>query len=264
MKKSLTLKITGLMLGVVTLLQIIPVYAEGSQSTSNATFYQTAEQYNVSIEGFLADHPVIEKKKLYAGNEVMVPDVMQNSPVANLTVDEQGKKSETATVTTNAKNEAKDNAKAQAATSKAAAASVAAAAPKSQTSKVKAASTTAEKAASNTVTVAGRDMTYTDKLDMRATAYTADPSENGWGAVDALGNPLRLGTVAVDPDVIPLGTKLFVTGYQFSHLPGGGFVATASDTGGTIKGNKIDIFVPVSKSTGDEFGIQDVQVYVLK
>ena len=44
--------------------------------------------------------------------------------------------------------------------------------------------------------------------------------------------------IAVDPNVIPLGSKVYVQGYG---------EATAADTGGAIKGNKIDVFVP-SKS----------------
>lgn len=99
---------------------------------------------------------------------------------------------------------------------------------------------------------------------MKATAYTAHASENGkWGAVDYFGNPLKLGTVAVDPKAIPLGTKLFITGYQFKHLPQGGFIAEARDIGGAINGNKIDIFVPVSKQIGSTFGIQNVEVYIM-
>lgn len=110
----------------------------------------------------------------------------------------------------------------------------------------------------------GSTTTYKQAWNMRATAYTAHPSENGWGPVDALGNALKLGTVAVDPKVVPLGTKLYITGYRFKHLPKGGMVAVASDTGRVIKGKKIDIFVPVSKKTGNTFGVQDVTVYILK
>lgn len=52
-------------------------------------------------------------------------------------------------------------------------------------------------------------------MNVKATAYSADPSENGgWGAVDYFGNDLELGTIAVDPSVIPLGTKVLVTGHS--------------------------------------------------
>ena len=41
-------------------------------------------------------------------------------------------------------------------------------------------------------------------------------------------------------------------------------IATASDTGGAIKGNRIDIFIPGSRDFVRKFGIQNVQVYVLE
>lgn len=99
----------------------------------------------------------------------------------------------------------------------------------------------------------------------KATAYSAAPEENGrWGAVDYFGNPLRLGTVAVDPEVIPLGTKLYITGYNFDGLPAAGLKAIAADTGSAIKGNRIDIFVPGSHAKVSDFGFQKVKIYILK
>lgn len=47
-------------------------------------------------------------------------------------------------------------------------------------------------------------------------------------------NPNGISTVAVDPNVIPLGSKVYVSGYG---------VAIAADTGGAIKGNIIDVFL---------------------
>ncbi|MFF2091785.1 3D domain-containing protein [Paenibacillus sp. NPDC058174] len=106
---------------------------------------------------------------------------------------------------------------------------------------------------------------FSDKLQVKATAYSAAASENGkWGAVDYFGNPLKVGTIAVDPNLIPLGTKVYVTGYSHDGLPSGGMIATASDMGGAIKGNRIDIFVPGSTTQASTFGIQDVSVYILK
>lgn len=111
----------------------------------------------------------------------------------------------------------------------------------------------------------GQKLAYTDKLSLKATAYTAAASENGkWGAVDYFGNALKVGTVAVDPKMIPLGTKLYITGYDYNGLPAGGIIAKATDIGGSIKGNRIDIFVPHTTQQAREFGIQNVQVYVLK
>lgn len=114
------------------------------------------------------------------------------------------------------------------------------------------------------VTVNGQSYAYTSTLDVKATAYTAAAAENGkWGAVDYFGNPLKVGTVAVDPKMIPLGTKLYVTGYSYDGLPTGGMLATATDMGGSIKGNRIDLFVPGTTKQALKFGIQDVKVYVL-
>lgn len=111
----------------------------------------------------------------------------------------------------------------------------------------------------------GKTFDYSKTVDVKATAYSADASENGgWGAVDYFGNPLELGTIAVDPSIIPLGTKVLVTGHTHPGLPKQAFVATARDVGGAIKGNKIDIFIPGSKQSVNTFGIQDVELYILK
>ena len=69
-----------------------------------------------------------------------------------------------------------------------------------------------------------------------------------------LGTPLRYGVVAVDPKVIPLGTKLYIEGYGY---------AVAEDTGGAIKGNRIDLCF-TSRAQADNFGRRNVKVYILK
>ncbi|TXK75148.1 hypothetical protein FU659_27860 [Paenibacillus sp. N3.4] len=98
----------------------------------------------------------------------------------------------------------------------------------------------------------------------QSTAYSADPSENGgYAAIDYMGNPLAVGTVAVDPSVIPLGTKLYIEGYNFNGLPAGGMYAYATDIGGSVKGNHLDIFIPGSKQALKAFGIQNIKVYRL-
>lgn len=69
-------------------------------------------------------------------------------------------------------------------------------------------------------------------LTMVATAYDPHPSHNGGSGLTATGIPARFGVAAVDPRVIKLNTLLFIEGYGF---------ALAADTGGAIKGNKIDL-----------------------
>ncbi|HHB1439464.1 cell wall-binding protein EntC [Bacillus mobilis] len=99
------------------------------------------------------------------------------------------------------------------------------------------------------------------ELQVVATAYTADPLENGYKAGDqvksALGHNLtanpNMKLIAVDPSVIPLGSKVWVEGYG---------VAIAGDTGGAIKGNKIDVLMP-DKGTSSNWGRKTVTVKVL-
>lgn len=88
-------------------------------------------------------------------------------------------------------------------------------------------------------------------LVMEASAYLATDGD-GRG-ITASGLPAVRGVVAVDPDVIPLGTRLFIPGYG---------EALAADTGGAIIGHRIDL---VMDSYGEamEFGRRDITVYVL-
>ena len=99
---------------------------------------------------------------------------------------------------------------------------------------------------------------YSYVLDMTATAYTYGESGH-WGDVTASGKAVQVGYVAVDPRVIPLGSRLYITYPDGSECYG---FAVAEDTGGAIKGNRIDLFF----ETYDEaisFGRRKVTVYVL-
>lgn len=95
-------------------------------------------------------------------------------------------------------------------------------------------------------------MTYLARsaLLMIATAYTADCA--GCGGMTRYGRAGR-GIVAVDPRVIPMGTRLFIPGYGF---------AIAGDTGGDIRGNRIDLGFN-SDREAMLFGRRDVTVYRL-
>jgi 3D (Asp-Asp-Asp) domain-containing protein len=111
----------------------------------------------------------------------------------------------------------------------------------------------------------GKTIQYKRLIPVIATAYTAAAEENGpWGALDYFGNPLKTGTIAVDPNVIPLGSTVYITGYKYNGLPAQGMIAKATDTGSAIKGKRVDIFVPDSRRDASVFGKQDVKVYIIK
>lgn len=97
---------------------------------------------------------------------------------------------------------------------------------------------------------AGKEMT------MSATAYTAGCQ--GCSGITATGinlnaNP-NMKVIAVDPSVIPLGSTVWVEGYG---------TAIAGDTGGAIKGNRIDIHVP-TRADALQFGRRTVKVKIIK
>ncbi|WP_053366781.1 3D domain-containing protein [Bacillus sp. FJAT-27245] len=93
------------------------------------------------------------------------------------------------------------------------------------------------------------------ELIVTATAYTA--SCEGCSGITATGINLKNNpgakVISVDPSVIPLGSKVYVEGYGY---------AVAGDTGGAIKGNRIDIFIP-SKDAALKYGVQSVKVKIL-
>ena len=89
-------------------------------------------------------------------------------------------------------------------------------------------------------------------LSMVATAYTASCA--GCSGTTASGRPAGHGIVAVDPRVIPLGTRMYIPGY--GH-------AVAGDTGGAIRGNRIDLGFN-SNRQAFQFGRRPVTVYLIK
>ncbi len=107
------------------------------------------------------------------------------------------------------------------------------------------------------ITAEGDVLTYTGVDTFRATAYThTDP---GCGFYTATGTRVHVGSVAVDPSVIPYGTRMFIVTKDGRYIYG---VATAEDCGSAIKQNKIDLYFP----TYDEciqFGVRNCYVYFL-
>ncbi|MCA1053818.1 LysM peptidoglycan-binding domain-containing protein [Rossellomorea aquimaris] len=94
------------------------------------------------------------------------------------------------------------------------------------------------------------------ELTVEATAYTAEC--DGCSGVTATGVNLKENpdakVIAVDPDVIPLGSKVYVEGYGY---------ATAEDTGSAIQGNRIDVFIP-SKDQATDWGRKTVNVKIIE
>lgn len=116
-----------------------------------------------------------------------------------------------------------------------------------------------------TVSRAG-ELRYTREFYMNASAYTAGyestrkrPGDYGYGRT-ATGMTAQRGVVAVDPRVIPLGSKLYIE--SVDGYPSYGY-AVAADVGGAIKGNKIDLFYE-NLSDALHFGRRSVKVYVLE
>ncbi len=103
--------------------------------------------------------------------------------------------------------------------------------------------------------LAGAPENYAKIINMTATAYGPGVADNGhWGDKTYVGTLVRKGVAAVDPSVIPMGTKLWVEGYGY---------AVADDQGSAIKGNRIDLAFN-DRQTALDYGIQKVKVYVLK
>lgn len=212
-------------MGLGAMLHAAPVQADSVHIAGDTTTYYTlSNHYGISVEELMNANPQIPANNIYPGLKFTIPGDVQAKTVA----------------VTNA-----------------AAAPVAAEAQDVPAFSVQ--------SATNTVQAWGKEFNYNKVLQVKASAYSSAASENGkWGAVDYFGNALKLGTIAVDPSVIPLGTKVLVTGYSHPGLPKQAFLATATDMGSAIKGNRIDIFIPGSQSFVADFGYQYVQLYIIQ
>ena len=91
------------------------------------------------------------------------------------------------------------------------------------------------------------------RLRLVSTAYSPNEPGGGGGPNTARGHPAVFGVVAVDPRVIPLGSRVYVVGYGY---------AMAYDTGGDIKGNRIDLCFDTAGEV-DRWGVRPVTVIVL-
>lgn len=101
----------------------------------------------------------------------------------------------------------------------------------------------------------GEVLRFSKSISMTATAYTT--GYDGVGTVTASGTNVHVGVVAVDPKVIPLGTKLYI-------IANGGVVygkAAAEDTG--VRGNSVDLYMNTYRECIN-FGRRGCMVYVLE
>ncbi|WP_079480526.1 3D domain-containing protein [Halobacillus salinus] len=92
-------------------------------------------------------------------------------------------------------------------------------------------------------------------VNVEATAYTAfceGCSGTTYTGIDLRANPNKK-VIAVDPDIIPLGSKVRVPGYG---------IAVAGDIGGDIQGHRIDVFIP-GQSDAMDFGRRQIEVEIL-
>lgn len=98
-------------------------------------------------------------------------------------------------------------------------------------------------------TPAGK-LKYSKKLSVWATSY--DSTCDGCNSTTAIGLKAGYGVIAVDPKVIPLRSKVYIPGYG---------VAIAGDTGGSIKGNKVDL--GFDSLVGGSWTASNTDIYIL-
>lgn len=102
-----------------------------------------------------------------------------------------------------------------------------------------------------TITVGGKQYSYSHFIDCKTTVYCLE-------GITASGKPVGYDVIAVDPGVIPLGTKVFVDD-PYTYV---GF-REAADTGGAIKGNFIDIWFKKGDPKFSGYGVRSARVYIL-
>lgn len=107
------------------------------------------------------------------------------------------------------------------------------------------------------VTADGQVLTYSRKEKFRATAYTH--TDAGCDMITATGTTVRVGAIAVDPRLIPYGTRMFIVSNDGKYIYG---IATAEDCGGGIKGDQVDLYFPTTKECF-KFGKRAVTIYFL-
>lgn len=92
------------------------------------------------------------------------------------------------------------------------------------------------------------------RLNFRQALYAQASAYTYTGRNTASGTAPAVGTVAVDPAVIPIGSRLYIEGYGY---------ATAWDTGGAVRGNRIDLFME-DRAQCIKWGVRNVKLYILE
>lgn len=108
---------------------------------------------------------------------------------------------------------------------------------------------------SSITTASGTTYTYTKIMSVTATAYSCE----GYTGTTATGTVARVGAIAVDPSVIPYGTRMYIVSDDGAYVYG---YSVAEDCGGGIKGNKIDLYFD-TVSECYQFGRRTCTVYIL-
>lgn len=103
----------------------------------------------------------------------------------------------------------------------------------------------------------GEVLTYIRKDNFVATAYTH--YDAGCNEITANGAQVKWGVVAVDPSVIPYGTRMFIVSNDGSYVYG---LSTAEDCGGAIQNKRLDLYMPTLEEAY-KFGIRNCTVYFL-
>lgn len=107
--------------------------------------------------------------------------------------------------------------------------------------------------------VPGTELTYNEAVLFEATAYTCNSYEYVGDGRTFTGTEARVGVVAVDPDVIPLGTRMYIASADGEYIYG---YCVAEDTGGLITGNLVDLYYDTHEECV-QFGRRDIIIYFL-
>lgn len=107
--------------------------------------------------------------------------------------------------------------------------------------------------------VPGTDLTYNEAVLFKATAYTCNSYEYVGDGMTYTGTEARVGAIAVDPDVIPLGTRMYIASADGEYIYG---YCVAEDTGGLIHGNIVDLYFDTHEECV-QFGRRDIIIYFL-